>query len=162
MLRCPGPLNARGRCRFRGRLGRDNRPPREKCLLSAVSPRSSPLMLQAIPGLWAPTRKGRTSLEGFREFITQEARYLETFWHQFGNSFFIGLLTMVLTGAMTSRCQLIAHGSGRCAIIASYGEIIESEAHVRHFAVRPDWARRGIPRSKRRDEANQRTGEWRE
>ena len=108
--------------------------------------------------LWPP----EPSLEGFREFITQEARYLETFWHQFGNSFFIGLLTMVLTGAMTSRCQLIAHGSGRCAIIASYGEIIESGAHLRHFAVRPDWARRGIPRSKRRDEANQRTGEWRE
>ena len=108
--------------------------------------------------LWPP----EPSLEGFREVITQEARYLETFWHQFGNSFFIGLLTMVLTGAMTSRCQLIAHGSGRCAIIASYGEIIESGAHLRHFAVRPDWARRGIPRSKRRDEANQRTGEWRE
>ena len=91
--------------------------------------------------LWPP----EPSLEGFREFITQEARYLETFWHQFGNSFFIGLLTMVLTGAMTSRCQLIAHGSGRCAIIASYGEIIESGAHLRHFAVRPDWARRGSP-----------------
>ena len=43
--------------------------------------------------LWPP----EPSLEGFRAVITQEARYLETFWHQFGNSFFIGLLTMVLT-----------------------------------------------------------------
>lgn len=38
----------------------------------------------------------------------------------------------------------------------------EQNAKVPHFAVRPDWAWRGIPRSKRRDEANQRTGEWRE
>ncbi|HJU19104.1 MAG TPA: carbohydrate ABC transporter permease [Stellaceae bacterium] len=37
------------------------------------------------------------SLEGFRETVLQEARYLEDFWHQFGNSLFIGLLTMVLT-----------------------------------------------------------------
>jgi multiple sugar transport system permease protein len=37
------------------------------------------------------------SLESFREVITQEARYLETFWYQFGNSLFIGLLTMALT-----------------------------------------------------------------
>ena len=29
--------------------------------------------------------------------MTQEARYLEDFWHQFGNSLFIGLLTMFLT-----------------------------------------------------------------
>jgi len=132
-------------------IARDGRGRRRKC-------RSEIKTTEFDGNLWPP----EPSLEGFREFITQEARYLETFWHQFGNSFFIGLLTMVLTGAMTSRCQLIAHGSGRCAIIASYGEIIESGAHLRHFAVRPDWARRGIPRSKRRDEANQRTGEWRE
>jgi multiple sugar transport system permease protein len=37
------------------------------------------------------------SLEGFRDVVTQEARYLEDFWHQFGNSVYIGLLTMVLT-----------------------------------------------------------------
>jgi multiple sugar transport system permease protein len=43
--------------------------------------------------LWPP----EPSLEGFRGVITQEARYLETFWHQFGNSLFIGLLTMALT-----------------------------------------------------------------
>jgi multiple sugar transport system permease protein len=43
--------------------------------------------------LWPP----EPSFESFRDVITQEARYLETFWHQFGNSFFIGLMTMALT-----------------------------------------------------------------
>src|SRR5207237_3864119 len=43
--------------------------------------------------LWPP----EPSLEGFRAVVTQEARYLEDFWHQFGNSLFIGLLTMFLT-----------------------------------------------------------------
>jgi multiple sugar transport system permease protein len=37
------------------------------------------------------------SLEGFRAVVMQDARYLEHFWHQFGNSLYIGLLTMVLT-----------------------------------------------------------------
>src|SRR5438445_2355363 len=37
------------------------------------------------------------SLEGFIDVVTQEARYLEEFWSQFGNSLYIGLLTMVLT-----------------------------------------------------------------
>jgi multiple sugar transport system permease protein len=37
------------------------------------------------------------SLESFRDVVTQEARYLEDFWHQFGNSLYIGVLTMVLT-----------------------------------------------------------------
>ena len=43
--------------------------------------------------LWPPA----PSLQGFLDVITQEARYLEDFWHQFGNSVVIGLLTMVLT-----------------------------------------------------------------
>ena len=45
------------------------------------------------------------SLDGFRDVVTQEARYLEDFWHQFGNSLYIGMLTMVLTvliGSMAS------------------------------------------------------------
>jgi multiple sugar transport system permease protein len=37
------------------------------------------------------------SLDGFRDVVTQEARYLEDFWQQFGNSVFIGLLTTILT-----------------------------------------------------------------
>lgn len=37
------------------------------------------------------------SLDGFRVVVTQEARYLEEFWHQFGNSVYIGLSTVLLT-----------------------------------------------------------------
>jgi multiple sugar transport system permease protein len=37
------------------------------------------------------------SLDGFNDVVTQEARYLEDFWNQFGNSIFIGLVTMLLT-----------------------------------------------------------------
>ena len=43
--------------------------------------------------LWPP----EPSLEGFRSVVTEEARYLEDFWHQFGNSIEIGLATAVLT-----------------------------------------------------------------
>jgi multiple sugar transport system permease protein len=43
--------------------------------------------------IWPP----EPSLAGFRAVVTQEARYLEEFWHQFGNSLSIGLATMVLT-----------------------------------------------------------------
>lgn len=43
--------------------------------------------------IWPP----EPSLEGFRAVVTQQARYLEDFWHQFGSSLYIGLLTMVLT-----------------------------------------------------------------
>jgi multiple sugar transport system permease protein len=43
--------------------------------------------------LWPP----EPSLDGFRDVVTQEARYLENFWRQFGNSLYIGLLTMLLT-----------------------------------------------------------------
>ena len=43
--------------------------------------------------LWPP----EPSLEAFRDVLTQEARYLEDFWQQFGNSLYIGVSTMVLT-----------------------------------------------------------------
>lgn len=43
--------------------------------------------------LWPP----HPSLAAFRAVVTQQARYLEDFWHQFGNSLLIGLSTMVLT-----------------------------------------------------------------
>jgi multiple sugar transport system permease protein len=48
--------------------------------------------------IWPP----EPSLEGFRAVVTQEARYLEDFWHQFGNSLFIGLVTMFLTVLIAS------------------------------------------------------------
>ncbi len=37
------------------------------------------------------------SLESFRVVVTQDFWYLARFWHQFGNSFFVGLMTMFLT-----------------------------------------------------------------
>jgi len=37
------------------------------------------------------------SFDGFRDALTGEARYLEYFWQQFGNSVWIGLWTMLLT-----------------------------------------------------------------
>src|SRR5262249_4727072 len=50
------------------------------------------------------------SLEGFRQAITQQARYLENYWYQLGNSFHIGLLTMFLTVLIAS---LASFGVGR-------------------------------------------------
>ena len=60
-------------------------------LLIALDPEEGEIEFDG--NLWPP----EPSLEGFRAVVTQEARYLEHFWHQFGNSLYIGLLTMVLT-----------------------------------------------------------------
>jgi multiple sugar transport system permease protein len=60
-------------------------------LLIALDPEEGEIEFDG--NLWPP----EPSLESFRSVVTQEARYLEDFWHQFGNSLFIGLLTMVLT-----------------------------------------------------------------
>ena len=40
---------------------------------------------------------GESVLESFRVVVTQDFWYLARFWHQFGNSFFVGLMTMFLT-----------------------------------------------------------------
>jgi multiple sugar transport system permease protein len=48
--------------------------------------------------IWPP----EISFDAFRDVVTQEARYLENFWPQFGNSLFIGLLTMLLTVLIAS------------------------------------------------------------
>ncbi len=60
-------------------------------LLIALDPEEGEIQFEG--NLWPP----EPSLEGFRATVTQQARYLEDFWHQFGNSLFIGLLTMLLT-----------------------------------------------------------------
>jgi multiple sugar transport system permease protein len=68
-------------------------------LLVALDPEECEIEFDG--NIWPP----EPSLEGFRAAVTQEARYLEDFWHQFGNSLYIGLLTMVLTvliGSMAS------------------------------------------------------------
>jgi multiple sugar transport system permease protein len=43
--------------------------------------------------IWPP----EPSLDAFGVVLTQADRYLEHFWQQFGNSLFIGLMTMLLT-----------------------------------------------------------------
>jgi multiple sugar transport system permease protein len=60
-------------------------------LLIALDPEEGEIEFAG--NIWTP----EPSFEGFREVVTQEARYLEQFWHQFGNSLYIGLSTMVLT-----------------------------------------------------------------
>jgi len=60
-------------------------------LLIALDPEEGEIEFTG--NLWPP----EPSLDAFRDVVTQEARYLEDFWQQFGNSLFIGLLTMVLT-----------------------------------------------------------------
>jgi multiple sugar transport system permease protein len=60
-------------------------------LLIALDPEEGEIEFAG--NIWPP----ELSFEGFRAALTQEARYLEDFWHQFGNSLYIGLLTMFLT-----------------------------------------------------------------
>lgn len=42
------------------------------------------------------------TLEAFRGVLFQRYWYLQDFWHQFGNSFFIGIMTMALTVLISS------------------------------------------------------------
>jgi multiple sugar transport system permease protein len=60
-------------------------------LLIALDPEEGEIEFDG--NIWPP----EPSLDAFRDVVTQEARYLEHFWHQFGNSLCIGLATMVLT-----------------------------------------------------------------
>jgi multiple sugar transport system permease protein len=73
--------------------------PLYEMLLIALDPDDGEVQFDG--NLWPP----EPSLNSFRAVVTEQARYLENFWHQFGNSLFIGLLTMVLTiliGSMAS------------------------------------------------------------
>jgi multiple sugar transport system permease protein len=65
-------------------------------LLVALDPEEGEIEFDG--NIWPP----EPSLVGFRAALTQEARYLQDFWHQFGNSLSIGLLTMVLTVLISS------------------------------------------------------------
>ena len=80
--------------------------------------------------LWTP----KPSLDGFRDVITQQARYLEDFWHQFGNSLFIGLLTMVLTVSIGS---LASFAVSRLRLSRS-SLFTNAAAHLRDPRVLPD------------------------
>jgi multiple sugar transport system permease protein len=60
-------------------------------LLIALDPEEGEIEFTG--NIWPP----EPSLDSFRVVLTQDDRYLEDFWQQFGNSLYIGLLTMVLT-----------------------------------------------------------------
>jgi multiple sugar transport system permease protein len=60
-------------------------------LLIALDPEEGEIEFDG--NIWTP----EPSLESFRAVVTQEARYLEHFWQQVGNSFYVGLATIVLT-----------------------------------------------------------------
>jgi len=65
-------------------------------LLIALDPEEGEIEFAG--NLWTP----EPSLQSFVEVVTQDARYLENFWQQFGNSLVIGLATTVLTLAIGS------------------------------------------------------------
>jgi hypothetical protein len=81
--------------------------------------------------LWPP----EPSLEGFRAVITQEARYLEDFWHQFGNSLFIGLLTMLFDRADRVAGELRGEPDAAQQRRAAH---LRSPAHLRDSGILPD------------------------
>jgi multiple sugar transport system permease protein len=60
-------------------------------LLIALDPEEGEIEFDG--NIWSP----EPSLEGFRATVTQQARYLEDFWHQFQSSLFVGVTTMALT-----------------------------------------------------------------
>jgi multiple sugar transport system permease protein len=65
-------------------------------LLIALDPEEGEVEFSG--NLWPP----EPSLDSFRVVLTQDARYLEHFWRQLGNSLYIGLSTMVLTVLIAS------------------------------------------------------------
>jgi multiple sugar transport system permease protein len=65
-------------------------------LLIALDPEEGEIEFAG--NIWTP----EPSFDGFRGVVMQQARYLEDFWHQFGNSLYIGLLTMFLTVLLSS------------------------------------------------------------
>jgi multiple sugar transport system permease protein len=60
-------------------------------LLIALDPEEGEIEFTG--NIWPP----ELSLDAFRVVLMQDDRYLEQFWQQFGNSLYLGLLTMLLT-----------------------------------------------------------------
>ena len=71
-------------------------------LLIALDPEEGEIEFDG--NIWPPA----PSLGSFRAVLTQQARYLEDFWRQFGNSLYIGLATMVLTVLVASLASFAA------------------------------------------------------
>jgi len=68
-----------------------SRPPGYSMLLIALDRDEGDIEFQGI--IWPPD----PSLHSFYTVLTQGYWLVEDFWHQFGHSFFIGLMTMILT-----------------------------------------------------------------
>jgi len=77
-------------------------------LLIALDPEEGEVEFSG--NLWPP----QPSLESFRVVLTQDARYLEHFWRQLGNSLYIGVSTMVLTALIAS---LASFALGRMRLV---------------------------------------------
>ena len=115
-------------------------------LLIALDPEEGEIEFDG--NLWPP----EPSLEGFRATVTQEARYLETFWHQFGNSVSIGLLTMILTvvigslasfavsrlrlakGSLLTNAALLTYAIPASFLIVPYYRIMSSYGFLGHLS----------------------------
>jgi len=69
-------------------------PARRRYRLRRVLTEASSVILGVVILIWSLTPVYNMLLIAV---VTQEARYLEDFWHQFGNSLFIGLVTVLLT-----------------------------------------------------------------
>ncbi len=98
-------------------------------LLIALDPEEGEIEFDG--NIWPP----EPSLEGFRAVVTQEARYLEDFWHQFGNSLYIGLLTMVLTVLIGS---LASFAVSRMRLSKGFAAHQRRAAHLRDPGILPD------------------------
>ena len=77
-------------------------------LLIALDPEEGEIEFAG--NIWPP----EPSLEGFRNAVMQQARYLWDFWHQFGNSLYIAVATMLLT-LLTGSLASFAVGRMRLA-----------------------------------------------
>jgi multiple sugar transport system permease protein len=80
-------------------------------LLIALDPEEGDIEFEGI--IWPPD----PSLHSFYAVLTQGYSLVEDFWHQFGNSFFIGLMTMFLTVLLGS---LASFAFGRMRLSKSW------------------------------------------
>jgi multiple sugar transport system permease protein len=114
-------------------------------LLIALDPEEGEIEFDG--NLWPP----EPSLEGFRATVTQEARYLENFWHQFGSSLYIGVLTMALTvvigslasfavsrlrlskGSLLTNAALLTYAIPASFLIVPYYRIMSSYGLLNNF-----------------------------
>jgi multiple sugar transport system permease protein len=83
------------------------------------------------------------SLESFRVILTESYWYVENFWKQFGNSFYVGLPTMLLTMLIASLASFAAgrnaaqhgaHAGQRAAAILRIAVIIPGHPHPSRHA----------------------------